>query len=89
MGVGIGLGCAMNAYTKRTGRDATHAIGDVDAILARIAEYVDAGVSKFILRPLDGDDDAILAQTRLLIEQVLPRAEARRPKRPNIIMNDR
>jgi alkanesulfonate monooxygenase SsuD/methylene tetrahydromethanopterin reductase-like flavin-dependent oxidoreductase (luciferase family) len=78
------VGRAMAAYIKRTGRDATHAfaIGDADAILARVAEYVDAGVSKFILRPLGGDDDAILTQTRLLIEQVLPRAEARWPKRP-------
>ena len=77
---------AMDAYTKRTGRDATHAfaIGDADTILARLAEYVDAGVSKFILRPLGGDDDAILAQTRLLIEQLLPRAEARWPKRPKV-----
>jgi alkanesulfonate monooxygenase SsuD/methylene tetrahydromethanopterin reductase-like flavin-dependent oxidoreductase (luciferase family) len=76
-------GRAMDAYAKRTGRDATHAfaVGDADAILARIAEYVDAGVSKFILRPLGGDDDAILTQTRLLIEQVLPRAETRWPKR--------
>jgi len=75
---------AMDAYAKRTGRDATHAfaIGDADAILARVAEYVDAGLSKFILRPLGGDDDEILAQTRLLIEQVLPRAEARWPKHP-------
>jgi probable F420-dependent oxidoreductase len=79
-----GVGRAMEAYAKRTGRDATHAfaIGDADTILARIAEYVDAGVSKFILRPLGGDDDTILAQTRLLIEQVLPRADARWPKRP-------
>jgi hypothetical protein len=72
----------MEAYTKRTGRDATHAfaIGDGETILARLAEYVNVGVSKFILRPLGGDDDAILAQTRLLIEEVLPRAEARWPK---------
>src|SRR4029077_17205572 len=65
-----GVGRAMDAYAKRTGRDATHtfAIGDADAILARVAEYVDAGMSKFILRPLGGDDDAILAQTRLLIK---------------------
>jgi alkanesulfonate monooxygenase SsuD/methylene tetrahydromethanopterin reductase-like flavin-dependent oxidoreductase (luciferase family) len=79
-----GVGKAMDAYAKRTGRDATHAfaIGDADTILARIAEYVDAGVSKFILRPLGGDDDTLLAQTRQLIEQVLPRAEARWPKHP-------
>ena len=86
-----GVGRAMDAYAKRTGRDATHAfaIGDADAILARVAEYVDAGVSKFILRPLGGDDDAILAQTRLLIEQVLPRAEARWPKRPKVTATDK
>jgi alkanesulfonate monooxygenase SsuD/methylene tetrahydromethanopterin reductase-like flavin-dependent oxidoreductase (luciferase family) len=72
-----------DAYAKRTGRDATHAfvVGD--------AEYVDAGVSKFILRPLGGDDNAILAQTRLLIEQVLPLAEARWPRRSKAITTDR
>src|SRR6202451_2730198 len=86
-----GLSRAMETYAKRTGRDATHAfaIGDTDAILARVAEYVDAGVSKFILRPLGGDDDAILAQTRLLIEQVLPRAEARWPRRAKLTTTDR
>jgi probable F420-dependent oxidoreductase len=80
------VGRAMEAYAKRTGRDATHlfAIGDADAILARIADYVDAGVSKFILRPLGDDDDAILAQTRLLIGQVLPRAETRWPRRAKV-----
>jgi probable F420-dependent oxidoreductase len=86
-----GVDRAMDAYAKRTGRDATHAfaVGDADAILARVAEYVDAGVSKFILRPLGGDDDAILAQTRLLIEQVLPRAEARWPRRAKVTTTDR
>jgi probable F420-dependent oxidoreductase len=78
-----GVGRAMEAYAKRTGRDATHAfaVGDADTIFARLSEYVDVGVSKFILRPLGSDDDAILAQTRLLIEKVLPRAEARWPRR--------
>jgi alkanesulfonate monooxygenase SsuD/methylene tetrahydromethanopterin reductase-like flavin-dependent oxidoreductase (luciferase family) len=85
-----GVGRVMDAYAKRTGRNATHAfaVGDADAILARVAEYVDAGVSKFILQPLGDDDDAILAQTRLLIEQVLPRAEARWPKRLKITTTD-
>jgi probable F420-dependent oxidoreductase len=86
-----GIGRAMGSYAKRTGRDATHAfaIGDADTILARIAEYVDAGVSKFILRLLGDDDEAILAQTRLLIEKVLPRAEARLPKRPKVTATDK
>jgi probable F420-dependent oxidoreductase len=76
------VGKAMDAYAERTGRDATHAfaVGDADTILARVAEYVDAGMSKFILRPLGCDDGSILAQTRLLIEQVLPGAEARWPR---------
>ena len=84
------VGRAMDAYAKRTGRDATHVfvVGDADAILARIAEYIDAAVSKFILRPLGGDDDAILAQTRLLIEQVLPRVEARWPRGSKLATTD-
>jgi probable F420-dependent oxidoreductase len=85
-----GIGKAMDAYTKRTGRDATQAfvIGDADTILARVTEYVEAGVSKFVLRPLGDDDDTILAQTRLLIEQVLPRAEARWPRRQKVATTD-
>jgi alkanesulfonate monooxygenase SsuD/methylene tetrahydromethanopterin reductase-like flavin-dependent oxidoreductase (luciferase family) len=81
----------MDAYAKRTGRDATQVfvVGDADTVLARVAEYVDAGVSKFILRPLGGDDDAILAQTRRLIEQVLPRAAARWPGRPKVNTTNR
>ena len=75
--------------THRTRRTGAFAVGDVDTILARVDEYVDAGVSKFILRPLGGDDEAILTQTRLLIEQVLPRAEARWPRRAKVTATDR
>ena len=73
---------AMEAYRARTGRDAADylAVGDAAAIVERIAQYVEAGVSKFILRPLGADGDAVLAQTRLLVEQVLPRVAARWPK---------
>jgi probable F420-dependent oxidoreductase len=75
---------AMLAYRERTGRDAAtyFAIGDAAAIIARIAQYVAAGASKFILRPLGRDDAQVLAQTRLLIEQVLPAVEARWPRKP-------
>ena len=75
---------ALLAYKDRTGRDADayFAIGDAAAIIARLAQYVAAGVSKFILRPLGGDDAQILAQTRQLIEQVLPAVEARWPRKP-------
>jgi probable F420-dependent oxidoreductase len=75
---------ALLAYKARTGRDAAayFAIGDAAAIIARMAQYIAAGVSKFILRPLGGDDAQILAQTRQLIEQVLPAVEARWPRKP-------
>jgi probable F420-dependent oxidoreductase len=64
---------AMESYRARTGRDpaAYFAVGNAEAILGQLGRYVSAGISKFILRPL-GDEDAILAQTHRLIEQVLP-----------------
>jgi probable F420-dependent oxidoreductase len=74
-----GVRTAMEAYTKRTGRDASRyfAIGDETAILERIGEYVAVGVEKFILRPAGPD---MMGQTRRLIEKVLPAVEARWPK---------
>ena len=73
---------AMAAYATRTGRDPARGIiaGDATAILQRIAEYVEAGVSKFVLRPVGRGDEQPLAQTRLLLEQVLPLVAARWPR---------
>jgi alkanesulfonate monooxygenase SsuD/methylene tetrahydromethanopterin reductase-like flavin-dependent oxidoreductase (luciferase family) len=70
------------AYKKRTGREPRDyfAIGDGEAIVGRIADYVDAGISKFILRPAARGDDEIMAQTRRLIAEVLPLVAARWPK---------
>ena len=70
------------AYETRTGRDAREAfaIGDADLIMARLTEYVDAGASKFILRPVAQGDEQMLAQTRRLVEEILPRMAARWPK---------
>jgi probable F420-dependent oxidoreductase len=70
------------AYKKRTGREAKDyfAVGDAPAIVARIAEYLEAGVSKFILRPAARGDDEIIGQTRRLIDEVLPLVAARWPK---------
>jgi len=59
---------------------ATIAAGDAEAIVARIAEYVDNGISKFVLRPAATGDAAVMAQTERLIEEVLPRVAARWPK---------
>ncbi len=73
----------MEAYRKRTGRDPERhfAIGDAGTMLERIAEYVEAGASKFILRPAARGDEDMMDQTRRLIEQVLPMVAARWPKR--------
>ncbi|RAI59966.1 LLM class flavin-dependent oxidoreductase [Roseicella frigidaeris] len=75
---------AMAAYRARTGRDPARGIvaGGAEEILARIAGYAAAGVSKFILRPLGRGNEAPLAQTRLLLEQVLPRLGELRPAMP-------
>ena len=73
----------MDAYTKRTGNDAStyFAVGDASVIVGRIAEYVAVGVSKFILRPVGGSGEEVLSQTRQLIEQVLPQVASRWPRR--------
>ncbi|HET8995897.1 MAG TPA: LLM class flavin-dependent oxidoreductase [Acetobacteraceae bacterium] len=77
-----GMGRVADAYRARTGRDAREAfaVGDAGSILERIAAYVAAGASKFILRPAAQGDADMLAQTRLLIEQVLPQVAARWPR---------
>jgi probable F420-dependent oxidoreductase len=70
------------AYRRRTGRDPERhfAIGDAPAIVDRIAGYVAGGISKFILRPVARGDAELLAQTRRLIEEVLPLVAERWPK---------
>ena len=62
------------AYQARSGRDPRRAIvaGDNDDIMRRIDDYIAAGASKFILRPIGDDDADILAQTRRLIGETLP-----------------
>jgi probable F420-dependent oxidoreductase len=56
------------------------AIGDIDAVIARIAAYIDAGISKFILRPMGANDAEIIAQTERLIAEVIPEVSRRWPK---------
>jgi probable F420-dependent oxidoreductase len=77
-----GVAGAMEAYRKRTNRAPNDyfAIGDASTILARIADYVDAGISKLILRPVGRGDEDLLAQTKRVIEEVLPQVAARWPK---------
>ena len=46
--------------------------GGSDEILARIADFIAAGASKFILSPIGNGDNEIFSQTERLIETVLP-----------------
>jgi probable F420-dependent oxidoreductase len=55
------------------------AVGDASAVLARLREYVAAGVSKFVLIPLARGDDDLTLQTRRLVEEVIPAIEAAAP----------
>ncbi len=77
-----GVAREMQGYQARTGRDPREAfaMGDAAVILERLRAYVEAGASKFILRPVARGDADMLAQTRLLVEQVLPAVAAQWPR---------
>jgi len=51
------------------------AVGDARAIRARVAEYVAAGASKFVMIPLARGDDDLLDQSRRLVAEVVPALE--------------
>ena len=56
------------------------AFGDAEAIIERIARYVENDACTFILRPAaDGDED-MYNQTKRLVEEVLPRMAERWPR---------
>jgi hypothetical protein len=56
-------------------------VGDGKVIVERIRQYVDAGISKFVLRPVGTGDEDLLEQTRRMIAEVLPGvAEMNKPR---------
>jgi probable F420-dependent oxidoreductase len=73
-----GIAERAEAYQKRQARDPsqTFAVGDAGTILARIRAYVDAGVVKFILRPIGHSDGDIMDQTRRVIAEIEPEIKA-------------
>jgi alkanesulfonate monooxygenase SsuD/methylene tetrahydromethanopterin reductase-like flavin-dependent oxidoreductase (luciferase family) len=77
-----GVAKVMEEYKARTGRDGRDyfAMGDAALIVSRIAEYVDVGACKFILRPAATGDVDMYLQTKRLIEEVLPMVAARWPR---------
>ena len=68
---------AARGYERVTGKDPRDGltIGGAAEILARIERYVDAGLSKFILRPIGDGDEDMLDQTRRIVAEVLPEIE--------------
>jgi len=58
----------------RSARD-SFAVGGAAEVVARIREFVDNGIIKFVLRPLAQGDEDTLQQTRALIDEVLPEIE--------------
>jgi alkanesulfonate monooxygenase SsuD/methylene tetrahydromethanopterin reductase-like flavin-dependent oxidoreductase (luciferase family) len=77
-----GVAKVMQGYQARIGRDPRDlfAMGDAGVILERLRAYVDAGASKFILRPVAQGDADMLAQTQRLVEEVLPAVAAQWPR---------
>ena len=63
---------------ERLGRDARGyaAVGGADEIMALLKRFHEAGVHKFVLRPIASGTEDMLAQTRALIDQVLPEVAA-------------
>ena len=53
------------------------AVGTAETIAARVEEYIAAGVSKFVLRPLADSDAEIVAQTAWLADEVITRFAGR------------
>jgi probable F420-dependent oxidoreductase len=77
-----GMAKVAASYQARTGRDAREAfaVGDAATVLARLAEYVEVGASKFILRPAAQGDADMLGQTQRLVEEVLPQVAVQWPR---------
>lgn len=53
------------------------AVGGADRIIALLQRFVAAGISKFVMVPLAGDQADLLEQTRLLASEILPAIEDR------------
>lgn len=64
----------IDALTKRLGKkpDGYLAIGGVEEIMTLLDRFRDAGVHKFVLRPVAFGTHDMIEQTQLMIDQVLP-----------------
>ena len=62
----------------RLGKDPSGftAAGDVEDMMALVGEFREAGVEKFILRPIARGTEEMLEQTRLFIDKLMPEIAA-------------
>jgi alkanesulfonate monooxygenase SsuD/methylene tetrahydromethanopterin reductase-like flavin-dependent oxidoreductase (luciferase family) len=69
----------VDGYGRLTGKDPRQylAIGDAEDLIGRIREFIEHGVMKFVLLPITAGAEDTLAQTRLLMDEVLPEVENR------------
>lgn len=65
-------------FTRSLGKppDAFTAIGGPDEIMAKLRGFRDAGAHKFILRPIAAGTEDMIAQTKRMIDEVLPEVAA-------------
>ncbi len=63
---------------KRLGKkaDGYSAVGGVEEMMALVNDFCAAGVQKFILRPIASGTEDLLAQTKLMVEPLLPAIDA-------------
>ena len=63
---------------KRLGKEPSGftAVGDVEEMMQLVHEFHAAGVHKFILRPIASGADEMIAQTKLMVEKLIPEIEA-------------
>ena len=69
---------AAKALKARTGRDpeGRFVVGDAGDIVQRLGDYIAAGASKFVVRPIAAGEDDVIDQTRRLIDEILPEVAA-------------
>ncbi len=66
---------------KRLGKDPRgySAVGNVEDMMALVHDFRAVGVHKFILRPIASGTEDMLAQTKLMVEKLLPEIDALNP----------
>jgi hypothetical protein len=52
------------------------AVGDAEAIIELVTRFREAGISKFVARPIAASDEEMMSQSAMLAEQVNPAVNA-------------